>query len=101
VRIYGGGWSGETSPYPEIYYITIHLWLAITAVRWQQSCSGQGVDNVRKAWPLVLKNILNTILYGNLRSVIWFLYTSKYWESFYVHMKTSGTSIFSVLNVFK
>lgn len=46
-----------------------------------------------------LKSILNTTPYGNLRAVIWFLYTSKYWDSIYVHMKISGTCIFFILNV--
>jgi hypothetical protein len=90
-----GGWGGETSPYPEIYYITIHLWLAITPVRWQRCCSGQGVDNVCRRGLSGLKKCAEYDSEQQLEDHNILLYTSGYCGSLYIHMKTSGMSVFA------
>jgi hypothetical protein len=46
------------------------------------------------------KNISNTTPYGNLREVIW-PYILLFIDSFYVHMKISGTCILFIPDVLK
>lgn len=87
--------GGETSPYSEIYYITIHLWLAITPVRWQWCRSGQGVDNEIKAWSRVYNKNAEYRSKRHYKDRYMILFRVGQFLGLLVHIKTSDTFLYS------